>query len=226
MKTLFKILIGYFLFLILSYFLGGCASIEKAKQQHQEKKANEFFNAHPDKDAQRCADHFPGKDSAGPLRLDSVKNANNIDYTAALDSLHKLADSLLQDSINRYWIMVLDSSNEMAVAFRKMLLKQQQDNALLKNALADFQKKYKPCEPEKEYYTADHFTIDGATAAAYAAEKKLNDQLQQKINAATATSKTRTWMLIAAGSIILLLLIILIAGAINRIKNKLTIPHL
>lgn len=225
MSRTFKKLVGYFIFLLVTILLGGCAIIDKAKQQHQEKVANRFFNEHPDKDAQRCHDHFPVRDSSGDIHLDSVHYAFNIDYTPDIDDLLSYVDSLHDDSINRYWIMVLDSSTtEMGNAFRKILLQQQTENDLLKQKLQQLHDAYKPCKPDSLFFTFDHWYVDPTLITINDALQKQNSELNKKLAAATSVSKVRLWMLIAAGAIILLLIVILYNTI--RLKSKLTIPHL
>ena len=233
-----KILAGYFLFFLIVYlvamllFLTGCGAIKKAQEQHQEKKANQFFDAHPVKDAERCHAHFPLNDSIGDMHLDSILKANNIDYTNSIDDILQTIDSLEKDSINRYWIMALDSSTtEQGEAFRKILLSRQNKYAQLRDSVQKLRNAYKPCEPEKLYYTSEHWyidpmlqTINDALQKQISDAAKKNDALQRELKNAQSTNKIRFWMLIAAGAIILLLILLLYNTV--RLKHKLTIPHL
>lgn len=222
MKNTLIILIGYYFLFVLQ----GCSAIEKSIERHQEKKANRFFNEHRDKDAQRCADHFPLKDSTGRTTIDSTRKADNQDYTTIIDSLHSAwqgkqeNDSMLIDSINRYWIMAMDSSTYIVSGGQ--LRRIRDENAGLKKIIERLHTQYKPCASDTVYLTAEHWYIDGAEieAATLKAQKEysLRTAAEKKLSDKTSQNKVRLWMLIAAGILILLLLIVIYL--IIRAKNK------
>lgn len=217
MKTTFKVLAGYSFYILIAFFIGGCGTIRSSIEKHQEKKANAFFNKNPGKDAQRCADRFPIKDSAGPVRVDSTKKAGNIDYTKAIDSLNNVADS-----ISKFWLGVVNDSHDLTVEdLQKKLKDAQAKSNDLQTALKTLYNQYKPCKADTVYLTATNYLLDGAATIAaeekYNAEQKLRTAAEQKLSSVANQNKVRLWMLVA--SIVLNVLLLLAIAFILRTKK-------
>jgi hypothetical protein len=213
MKNPVKILVGCFLFLLTAYVLSSCATVERAVEKHQEKKANRFFNEHPGKDAQRCADHFPLHDSLGQLVLDSVKKSDNLDHTGLIDSITSAVDSLPLESLP--FTGKIDTGS-----FRLVVV-----DSDLRNKILRLKASYKPCKPDTLYYSATNFTVDGAAVAAatakYEEEHKARVSAESKLVHLTSQNKVRLWMLISSGILILLLLTLLYLVIRGKSKTRL-----
>jgi hypothetical protein len=192
---------GLCLFAIL-FLLFGCAT---------EKKANKYFDKHPREFAEKCRDSFPVIAIIGKSDTQYIK-ADNKDYTHLLDSVGRVADSL-----NTYWLLVLDSStDEVATIMRKELLKAQKEAAGLKEIIGKLRSEYKPCKADTVRLTATNYLVDGA---AVAAERLAKENAQKELKA-TSEKLDRTkdrlswwkiaclvsWLVISVGVIIKLLL--------------------
>lgn len=117
-------------------------------------KATRFMQQHPEVSAQFCAEAYPVRDSVG---VDSVSYtpADNTDYTATIDSLLSLTDSLFD--ANRLRRMIVDTAGLIESYYRLQLLRQQKEARRLKEALQSFRTSYRPCVPDTALILRQHW---------------------------------------------------------------------
>ncbi len=126
------------LFLIL-LFLSGCKGIQWA-----ENAQSTIHRKFPELEEKNCADRFPViKDSV--ISSDTVTHwANNIDYTALIDSLYTVAFNQIEP---------LPANDTCASKLQPYLVK----IAALQNQVKDLKQRYRPCDTT--YIHVNHRTV-------------------------------------------------------------------
>lgn len=132
-------------FMLLFITIGCLAScVSTAKQRG---RANTFYAEHPAELAQKCADAFPVRDSAGQPVIEYTP-ADNTNYSGQIDSLVDAVNQL--SAYNDALVTQLhgQNNNDSVGACRIALAKYQANLAVLQNKLSALQAAYKPCNPD------------------------------------------------------------------------------
>lgn len=149
--------------------------------------------------ADYAAKHFPFKDSAGPVIIDSFHRADNSNFSNLIDSLYERT-LVLSDSLDNYWPKALDSSTtEMGDAFSKILLQYQKENAGLKEVIGRLHNEYQPCKPDTIFLKQTNYEVDGAAIDAanlkYQKAESLRAIAEKAVNEWKSKAQLRWWII-------------------------------
>lgn len=208
-------IIGLFLLFSFATCFSGCLTAKNLP------KHNDKF---PLAAAEYAAGKYPRRDSIGTPKLDSIKKADNVDYSFLIDSINQVVDS-----INTDWANAIDSAtSEFGEAYREKLRADKKEIEGLKSVIAKLKAEYKPCKTEKEYYTADHFEVEGPAIAAakLQAEKEKADKIKVIEQLTVTKDQMDEWRHLAhirfwiITSLIFLLLLLFAIGVGKFLKKK------
>lgn len=187
-----KILINLFLLLII---LSGCKGIQWA-----ENAQSTIHRKFPELEEQNCADRFPViKDSV--TSSDTVTHwANNIDYTALIDSLYTVAFNLIEP---------LSANDTCTSKLQPYLVK----ISALQNQVKYLKDQYRPCDTT--YIHVNHRTvITEENTAKTAVYKRQADE---------ANGSLKTWKIasfITGGLLLICIIALFIMISSFRSSNK------
>lgn len=210
-KLVIGIIAAFMLFCFMTCF-SGCLTAKNLARH------NDKF---PDSAVSYAARKWPRRDSIGKPKLDSIKKADNVDYTSLIDSIASVSDS------TKWWTsdstVYFDSSGAFIGSYESFIRSSdllQVQNRKLTEMIAKLRREYKPCKPDSIFFTADHFEVDGpaVTAANLRAdkEKQGREKAEKERDDWKTKAKIRFWMLVAMGSIILLFIGMAVGKLLKR----------
>jgi hypothetical protein len=187
--------------LTLSSLFASCMSIEKAISYLEQKGKLDDV----------CANKFPVNESAASTELESLKPADNKDYSADFKELK----SKMQD-MDRSWEALLDSNTTaISTLYQREILKMQRQMSSMKEYINALEANYKPCKPDTAYIHTKYYVRDRAYEKTQSDSiQKLNDIISKKDERIAELTKDRNdwrkYALLLLGAIALYILIVLL----------------